>query len=143
MGSFRKYHSLDHSGLEVADRYDAPEVVPQSSPPLARQSSLLQPEPYHVAPYYKDHQEYGNYYGEPDTAAPTYSSGSNRPSYLTPDSKEGFVNKQEHQEQSKDGRRYCGMRKAIFIAVVTVITILVIVAIVLGVIFGVVLPNKE
>ena len=154
MGPEHKYSPLNHGGLEVAQNHEAPEVVQQPSllSPHNRKSSLHQPEPYHAVPYYNDkretgnfyadpHRETGNFYADPHSAAPTYQSTISQ-GYFDPerDKKDVVVSAQEVQN-GRHGRRYCGMRKTIFIAVIAIIILLIVVGAVLGGVLGVLLPQ--
>ena len=142
MGSDRKYSPIYHSGLEVIGQHDAPEVVPGSSPPINRKSSLLNPEPYHAAPhYYTDKQEHGNYYQRPESVAPEYFEGG-RPSYIHTDVKDARVATQEVTGRQKE-RRCCGMRRKIFIIVVIVVAVLLCIGAIVGGVLGAILTKDE
>ena len=157
MGSTAKYTPLDmsryqegqHGGIEVTGHHEGPEVVPGSSPPLDRKSTLLNPEPTNYGHYENDKQERGSYFGG-DTGtmgtvgsvAPAYSSYSAQPHYMSTDGQEPGVASPDMQGQ-KQGRRYCGMRKAVFIALLAAIILLVCIAVILGAVLGTVLPKHK
>ncbi|KAK3691587.1 hypothetical protein LTR37_018542 [Vermiconidia calcicola] len=146
MGRSAKYTALDHSDLEVVGHSDAPEVVTVSSPsPLNRQSSLHQPEPYHAAPvYYGDSkQQYGGggYYSDAEAVVSPDDHGA-RPSYIIPDEKQAGVTAHE-VDGRKEGRRYCGLRKGVFIALIVAVALLLVIAAVLGGVLGTVLPKDS
>ena len=132
--STTKYAPLEHDGLEVAYQSDAPEVVP---PSVNRKSSLLQPEPFHAAPYEK--QERWSQYGPAEESAPQYDPS--RTSWFTPDSKQAAVAEQEIEGHSEE-RRYCGLRRRILLALIVAVILVVIIAAVLGGVLGTVLPKK-
>ena len=142
MGS-AKYTQLDHGGLEVVEQHNAPEVVPSrpyTSVALNRKSSFFHPEPYHAPPYvYGDKQEHGNYYGGAQGGLPEYEM---RPQYINPDVKEAGAT--THETTGRDGeRRIWGMRKKLFIILLSVAALVIVLAVVLGAVLATVLPEDK
>lgn len=142
MGSTAKYSPLDHSGLEVVERSDAPEVVPGSSPPLERKSSWNQPEainPTIVEHYAQDRKDPSS-----NESVPAYSDNEGRPTYISPDEKEHPHTQVSEVDQRQNGRKFCGMwlRRRTTIALMVVIALLVLCGVVLGAVLGTVL-NKH
>lgn len=121
-----KYSPLDHGGLEAAERNDGMEVVP---------GSLLPSPPNQTK------QEYGNYFMSDPNSGSTSASETEmgKPAYFQ--TAEGEVSHQ--MRQTRDGRRYCGMRKAIFITVIVLLAIVVVVGAVLGGVLGTLLPRNR
>lgn len=137
-----KYSPLDHGGLEAVERTDGMEVVPNTAFPPDRKSTMLNPEPMPAQSHTKE--EYGNYYHSdtPSEITQTPYSDLGKPAYFNTEA--GEVGDQIHQSQKRqNGRRYCGMRKAIFIALVVAVILLICVAAVLGGVLGVLLPKKD
>lgn len=136
-----KYSPLEHGGLEAVERNDGMEVVPdQQHFPFDRKSTMMNPEP--VAAHYQTKQEHGNYYlgsSEKQAYGETISDSTQTP-YSDTNKQTYFSGEQPQRE--REGRRYCGMRKAIFIAVLVVVVLLIIVGAVLGGVLGVLLPKK-
>ena len=141
-----RYSALDHGGLELAPTADGPEVVPGSSPPLERRSSLNQPETLHPGQYEVNVEDHGNYYGEQEkpngAASPAYGEET-RPAYISNgDVKGPGVAAAEDFHRAKEPRRYCGIRKGIFIALIVGIVVVIIGAVV-GAVCGVLLSRKD
>lgn len=139
-----KYSPLDHGGLETVERNDGLEVVPDSHYGPDRKSTLFNPEA--VEAQYHSKEEHGNYYlggnGSDSAQAPYSAYSDTKPTYFNSDNGGAGKYTQPGQRQ-KEGRRYCGMRKAIFIAVLVVVILLVVVGAVLGGVLGVLLPKKN
>lgn len=138
-----KYSPLNHGGLEAVERQDGMEVVPQAEFRVDRKSTLFNPEP--AEPQYQTKEEHGNYYGGSEThssAAQTPYSDFSKPAYFN-SGYQGAVIQTEEVSEPRDGRRYCGMRKAIFITVVAAVLLLICVAAVLSGVLGVMLPKKH
>lgn len=137
-----KYSPLEHGGLEAVERTEGMEVVPEPQfYPPDRKSTMLNPEP--VAAHYQTKQEHGNYYldsSEKQVFSERISDSTQTPYSET--NKPAYFNGEQPQKQ-RDGRRYCGMRKAIFIAVLVILALLVIIGAVLGGVLGTLLPKKS
>ncbi|KAK3113558.1 hypothetical protein LTR53_009043 [Teratosphaeriaceae sp. CCFEE 6253] len=142
MDTNARYSALEHGGLEVRDVAEGPEVVPGSSPPLERRSSLNMPETVHPAQYETNNQEHGNFYGDGKTEAhaPTYAEKS-RPAYMSNEAKGPSVAALETQAPRKP-RRYCGMGKGVLVALIVVLVVVVIGA-VLGGVLGALLSRHH
>ena len=143
MDTSARYSALEHGGLEVTERPDAPEVVPGSSPPIERRSSLNMPETVHPGQYEMNRDEHGNYYGDgkTDAAAPEYGDEA-RPAYMSNDAKGGSgVAVQESQAPPKP-KRYCGMRRGVLIALI-IVAIVVVIGAVVGGVLGALLPKHH
>lgn len=139
-----KYSPLDHAGLESIDghdglepveRTDGLEVVRMSSPPLDSISDGRQ-----AAWQNQMEQEYGYYLGGEAGSDSTQTPHSDlgKPAYCSSEDEE----RSHVMRQSKSGRRYCGMRKWMFIAVVATVVLLICIAAVLGGVLGVWLPKE-
>ena len=138
-----KYSPLEHGGLEAVERSDGMEVVPGSHFPLDRKSTMLNPEP--VAAHCQTKQEHGNYYldaSEKQVFGETISDSSQTP-YSEINKPAYFNSELAGEQRQRDGRRYCGMRKAVFIAVLVIVGLLICAGAVLGGVLGVMLPKSE
>ncbi|KAF2723970.1 hypothetical protein K431DRAFT_344470 [Polychaeton citri CBS 116435] len=122
-----RYSPIEHGGLEVAERDDAPEVVP-----IGRNSND-QPETLHPGQY-QDNP--GEEYYAPEKSAPS----SDGPAYLG--TQEKGQQAAATVEPVKAKRRYWGMRLPIFIGVI-VLAVVVILGVVLGAALGTTLTKDS
>ncbi|TKA75692.1 hypothetical protein B0A55_03181 [Friedmanniomyces simplex] len=142
MDTTARYSALEHGGLEVTERPDGPEVVPGTlAPVVERRSSLNSPEIVHPEQYQTNKQEHGNYFGGNDEAAAPEYGDEARPAYISNDAKEPGVGTHETGSPRKS-RRYCGMSRAVFIAVIVVAAVVVLGA-VLGGVLGTLLTRRS
>lgn len=141
-----RYSALEHGGLEAAEVPDVPEVAPGSSPPLARRSSLNQPETLHPGQYEVNVDEHGNYYSgeeQKNGTSPAPYPDDSRPAYISQGEKNNSNNVEGQQvNDSGKARRYCGMRLPILIGLIVGLAIVVIAA-VLGGVLGTVLTRHH
>lgn len=143
MGPYSKYSSLDHSAPEVVEHQDAPEVRPECTlEPVKRQESGLSPEPYNEPPQYhqENYAKYGAHSNDGDSTLPIHDPPTKSAYYGAGMS--GDPPGEEIQEK-QDGRRYCGMRKAVFILVIAGIVLLICLAAILGGVLGTVLGKSR
>ncbi|KAK3673831.1 hypothetical protein LTR78_006386 [Recurvomyces mirabilis] len=112
-----------------------PEVLPGSKPPLERRSSLNQPEVLHLGQYDQSNRtEHGNFYGgESEKTTPDYSDESRQAYIDNHDAKsmDNFVPGGAVGAQ-KD-RRVCGLRRRLFLGILTAVILSLIAAVVGGV----------
>lgn len=128
-----KYSALAHEGLEVVDQDHAPEAVTPSS--LNRKSSLLQPEAYHAAPYYKE----DSYHDSPQALPPDHEG----PQVIhNKESKEPMIAEAQEVNGRQEKRRCCGMRRGVFIGLLVAVIFLVCVAAILGGVLGTQLDKR-
>lgn len=123
----QKYSVLDHDAPEVVPKNDAPEVYQES--PIYRPRTTSVDSPQVVENAYHHKASVNGSYGAADAAPASQSTGE-----------AGILSEKGHE--NKNGRRYCGMRRPIFIAVI-VIALLVVIGVVLGAVLGTVLSNKR
>jgi hypothetical protein len=145
--SSAKYSALEHGGLEAVETNNAPEVVPGTHAPLERRSSLNQPEPVHPEHQQQDQVQNGSkaahtsyYGGEQESPAPAYEA---RPAYLNNNEKGAAagVGAMDHKSTPQE-RRYCGIRRRWFIALIVGLIVLIIAAVV-GAVCGVLLTRHK
>lgn len=132
-----KYSVIYHSGLEVVDQDNAPEVV-SSTTDLKRKSSLMSPEPNHVAPYYSDKKGRQSFYEPPQALTPEHEGMQ----YYGPQDGKEATSEAVEVESNKDRRRCCGIPRRFFIILVVVVLIVIIGA-VLGGVLGTLLAKKQ
>lgn len=118
-------------------QYEAPEVDPRYSPPVATSPSLFQPESFYGASYGTSKPEDEKYFSYME------SPGARQSSFASFPNEAAFAAHQDLGEKQGEKRRYCGMRKPVFFVLLAVILLLVIAGVVLGVVFGVVLPKQK
>lgn len=136
-----KYSLLDHGGLEPVERNDGMEVVPDASFRADRKSTLSSPQP--AIPLDQTKEEHESYYmadtGSDATQTPNSDLG--KPSYFNAEAGEA-VSQSQHMQRRREGRRYCGMRTAVFIALLVAVALLVCLGAILGGVLGAMIPKK-
>jgi len=140
MDSNARYAALDNPGLEVAEQREESGTVPGVSPTLTSHSTFNHPGSLMPGRDGTKKEEHGNYYAHGAISAPAYTEEA-RPTYISSDAERQHAGAHPGGRTGKS-RRICGMRRAVFWALIAALLIVIIGA-VLGGVLGTLLKRHR